>query len=199
VGYKVAVRSDGRDDVVIKVEPRSLTLEEAYDGDGLSAEIEYSEAKLAVYDPAGLRALKRAWPGEDELVLLRPVHDAVDSDHGWEEVFAGPFTKVADGNGEISVAARMPDEVPPNPLTVDVQEDTDDATRQSVLARSDNDGTGPVGIAFGDGTPVVSNPGDGASGSAHRYAAAGTYTVTATSVADPTRVATQAVTVPFTG
>lgn len=199
VCYKVVVRADGQEDVSIKVEHKELTIEQHYEGTGVCAEVLYSEGKLALYDPAGYKALKYAWPTVDELVLLRENHDAENSDEQWEEVFAGVVTKVVDGNGEITVAALMLDEVPPNPLTVDVQEDTDDATRMSVIVSSDNDGQGAVTIDYGNGSPTVSNPGDGASGSQYQYPSPGTYTITSTSDSDPEgRQATQVVTLPYT-
>lgn len=198
VCYKVAVRADGQEDVVIQVDTRSLTVETAYDGDGIVVEADYSEGKLALYDPAGYKALKKAWPGVDELVLLRHRDDAENSDEEWEEIFAGVFTKVVDDAGEICVAAHMADVVPPNPLTVDVQEDTDDTTRMSVIVASNNDEQGPVTIDWGNGSPTASNPGDGASGSQYQYPSPGTYTITATSDSDPEgRVATQVVTLPY--
>lgn len=196
--YKLAVRADGQDDVTIKVDTKELTVEEHYEG-GVSVEALYSEGKLALYDPAGYKAIKHAWPTVDELVLFKEVDDPATPSEEWEEVFAGVVTKVVDGNGEITIAGHMKDEVPPNPLTVDVQEDTDDATRMSVIVRTDNDEQGAVTLDLGDGTTPVSNPGDGTSGSQHLFATPGTYTVTAKSDSDPEgRQATQVVTVPFT-
>lgn len=195
--YKVAVRKDGQEDVTIQVDAKELTIEEHYEGTGLVAEVLYSEGKLALYDPAGYKAVKYAWPTVDELVLSRHVEDGAEDEY--EEVFAGVVTKVVDGNGEIAIAGLMRDEVPPNPLTVDVQEDTDDTTRMSVIVAANNDGEGPVTLDLGDGTTPVSNPGDGASGSQHQFATAGTYTITAKSDSDPEgRQATQVVTVPYT-
>lgn len=196
--YKVLVRADGQDDVSIQVEPRELSIEQAYDGDGVCVEAVYSEGKLALYDPAGYRALKHAWPTVDELVLLRENPDAQTSDEQWDEVFAGVVTKVVDGAGEITIAGHMHDEVPPNPLTVVVQEDTDDTTRMSVLVTADNDGQGTVTVDYGNGAPTVSNPGDGASANHYQYPAAGTYTLTVTSDSDPERTATSVVEVPYT-
>lgn len=196
--YKVAVRADGQDDVLIQAEHKELSIEEHYEG-GVAVELTYNEGKLALYDPAGYKAIRGAWPTVDELVLLRRNEDAENSDEEWEEIFAGAVTKVVDGNGEITIAGHMKDEVPPNPLTVDVQEDTDDATRMSVIVASDNDGQGTVTLDLGDGSAPVSNAGDGASGNQHQYATAGTYTVTSKSDSDPEgRQATQVVTVPFT-
>lgn len=196
--YKVAVRRDGQDDVLIKAEHKELSIEEHYEG-GVAVELTYNEGKLALYDPAGYKAIRGAWPTVDELVLHKHREDATDPDDEWEEVFAGVVTKVVDGNGEITIGGHMKDEVPPNPLTVDVQEDTDDATRMSVIVRTDNDEQGTVTLDLGDGTTPVSNPGDGTSGSQHAFATPGTYTVTAKSDSDPEgRQATQVVTVPFT-
>lgn len=195
--YKVVVRRDGQEDVAIQVDAKELTIEQHYEGTGVCVDVLYSEGKLALYDPEGYKAIKYAWPTVDELVLLKRV-EADDTNDAWEEVFAGVVTKVVDGNGEVGIAALMADEEPPNPLTVVVQEDTDDTTRMSVLVTSDNDGQGTVTVDYGNGAPTVTNPGDGTSASQYQYPTAGTYTLTVTSDSDPERTATSVVEVPYT-
>lgn len=197
--YKVAVRADGQDEVAVQVDPKNFKIEEHYEG-GILVELEYSKYKLGQFDPAGSKAILGAWPTVDELVLYRRGAEIPDSsEHEWDEVFSGLITKVDTDDHEVIVAAHMREEVPPNPLTVDVQEDTDDTTRMSVIVRADNDGAGAVTLDLGDGSEPVANAGDGAAGSQHQYAAAGTYTVTAKSDSDPEgRQATQVVTVPYT-
>lgn len=191
MSYKVAVRPDGRDEVPVKVDVKNFKIEEHYEG-GICVELEYAKSRLLQWDPAGAKAVLGAWPTVDELVLYREG----DGDQ-YEEVFAGVVTKVDTDDHEVIIAAHMADVVPPNPLTVDVQEDTDDTTRMSVIVRTDNDGQGTVALSYGDGA-TASNPGDGASGSQHVYASPGSYTVTATSDSDPARTALQTVTVPYT-
>lgn len=198
--YRVAVRPDGRDEVVVQVDPKNFLVEEHYEG-GVAVEVEYAKAKLAQHDSEGYQAILGAWPTVDELVLYRRGERVEDStEYEWEEVFAGSVTKVDTDDHEVTIAGHMKDEgpgEPPNPLTVDVQEDTDDATRMSVIVRTDNDGEGEVRVDYGNGTEPVTNPGDGASGSQYQYPAAGTYTVTATDADDGGRQAIQVVTVPY--
>ena len=198
MSYKVAIRPDGRDEVPVTVDAKNFKIEEHYEG-GLLAELEYSKYGLGQHDPTGSKAILGAWPGVDELVLYRRNYDAENSDEEWEEIFSGVVTKVDTDDHEVIIAAHMAEvPVPPNPLTVTVQEDTDDPARLTVLVTSDNDGLGQVVLEFGDGAAAV-NPGDGTSGNQHVFETAGTYTVKSTSGSDPERVATQVVTVPYTG
>ena len=193
MSYKVAVRPDGLDEVPIQTDAKNFKIEEYYEG-GLLVELEYAKFKLLQWDPAGAKAILGAWPTVDELVLYRK-----DESGEWGEIFAGTITKVDTDDHEVIIAAHMPDvPVPPNPLTISVQEDTDDPGRLTVLVTADNQGEGQVVLEFGDGA-VALNPGDGTTGNQHAFAAAGTYTVKASSSSDPDRIAEQVVTVPFTG
>lgn len=83
----------------------------------------------------------------------------------------------------------------PEAPTLTVAEDTADTTGNTAQATWDNHDDGAVTVSWGDN----SAPYDGAaSGSAtHAYAAAGEYTVTVTSKANPASSASQKVTIPF--
>lgn len=77
-------------------------------------------------------------------------------------------------------------------------EDVADVDSRTVIATVNNSGKGSVTINWGEtgaATPV--NAGNGTAQSTYKYTAAGTYTVTATDVDDPTRVTTKQITVPF--
>lgn len=95
----------------------------------------------------------------------------------------------ASGAAEITVTAPAPAALTltVDPVTV--------AEGGEVTALVDNDGQGPVDLDFGDGTAAVTNPGDGATESAHTYTTAGTYTVTATDADNPARTDSVEVTV----
>lgn len=197
MSYKVGVIRDGHDEVTIKIDNQNFRIEQDYDGDGLVVELEYSKAKLIALDPEGYHTLLKVWPSVDELALYRHSEADEAGSEDWEQVFSGIVSKLDTDDHEITIAAHQAAIIAPNPITVDVIEDTADLTRLSVLVSSDNDGLGPVSVEWGDGTPDGHNIGDGAARSAHQYAAAGTYTVTATSDTDPDRNAIQVVTLPY--
>ena len=73
--------------------------------------------------------------------------------------------------------------------------DDTDPENLRVKVTVDNAGEGAVDVDFGDGTPTVTNPGDGTTESVHDYGVAGTYTVTSTDTDRPSRTATTDVTV----
>lgn len=80
-------------------------------------------------------------------------------------------------------------------LGLTLEEDTADATRMTVIADWNNGPDGPVTIDFGDGTGPQNV---GATGPlSYQYTEPGTYTVTVTSQADPTKTESAEVTVPF--
>jgi PKD domain len=191
VSYKVGIRADGKEEVRVKTDAKNFKVEEHYEG-GILAELEFNKFKLTAYDKQGAEAILGAWPTVDELVLYRK-----EDDGSWGEIFAGTVTKVDTDDTEVVIAAHMPEVVPPNPLTVAVQEDTDDASRFTVLVTADNDGEGTVALSFGDGS-TATGAGDGSGANQHAYVSPGTYTVTATSNADPGRTASQVVVIPFT-
>lgn len=193
MSYRVAVRKEGQDEVVIQVDPKNFKIESDYEG-GLCVEVEYSKYRLLHGDPDGYDAITYAWPGDDELVLYRRVPDTDPEE--WEEVFVGTVSKVDTDDHEIVIAARREGDVPTEPITIDVIEDTNDDTRRGVLVASDNEG-GAVVVDWGDGTPHGSNLGDGADRTAHQYASPGAYTITVYSSDVPARTASQDVTVPF--
>lgn len=76
-------------------------------------------------------------------------------------------------------------------------EDITDTDLRTVSVTVNNVGRGTVNINWGDGTPVGTNPGDNATTTKHKYAQAGTYTITVTDADDPNRKATKQVTIPF--
>lgn len=191
MSYKVGIRPDGRDEIAVRAETKNFRVEEYFEG-GVLVELEFSRFKLTSWDKEGAEAIEGAWPTVDGLVLYRKEDDGT-----WGEIFYGTITKVDFDSEEVIIAAHMPDVVPPNPLTLAVQEDTDDPSRFTVLVTADNDGQGPVDLSFGDGS-TATGAGDGAGANQHPYVSPGTYTVTATSKADPGRVASQVVVVPFT-
>lgn len=191
MSYKVAVRPDGKAAVPITVDASRFKIQEHYEG-GILLELTYRKGKLHQHDAAGLKALLGAWPTVDEVVLYRKQDDGE-----WQEAFAGLVTAVDADEDEVEIAAHMVDVGPPNPLTVAVQEDTDDLSRFTVLVTADNDGEGTVALSFGDGS-TATGAGDGSGANQHAYVSPGTYTVTATSNADPGRTASQVVVIPFT-
>lgn len=195
MSYKVAIRPDGQDEVKVQVEPKNFKIEEDYESTGVLVEVEYAKARLATQDPDGYKAILAAWPTVDELVLYRRKvgEDSVE----WEEVFSGTVNKLDTDDHLITIGGHMVAPVPPNPLTVDVVQDTSDPNRQTVLISADNDEQGAVTLAFGDGTQDGANPGDGVERTTHAFANPGTYTVVATDSDDAERTAQQVVTVPF--
>lgn len=192
MSYKVGIRADGKDEVTVRTEQKNFRVEEYFEG-GIVAEVTFSRFKLVAWDKAGSEAVLGVWPTVDQLVLYRK-----EDDGEWGEIFAGTVTKLDADEHEVVIAAHMPDVFPPNPLTVAVQEDTDDPSRFTVLVTADNDGQGTVALSFGDGS-TATGAGDGAGANQHVYVSPGTYTVTATSNADPGRTASQVVVIPFTG
>lgn len=84
-------------------------------------------------------------------------------------------------------------------LLIFVTEDTADTDRRSINLRVNNGTHGLVNVNWGDGTLTTTNPGNNTTLSKHKYAMGGTYTVTVTDADQPSRTATRAVTVPFTG
>lgn len=73
--------------------------------------------------------------------------------------------------------------------------DPADKQGYTITATVDNGGK-PAAVDFGDKTPPVDNPGDGKTPTPHAYTTTGTYTVTATDKADPSRKAESKVTIP---
>lgn len=71
---------------------------------------------------------------------------------------------------------------PADPPTVNATQ-ADDSLQVSALV--DNHGNGPVDVDFGDGSEPVTNPGDSDTPAEHTYTEAGTYTISATSQANP--------------
>lgn len=65
----------------------------------------------------------------------------------------------------------------------------------AVAITVDAQGLGAVDLDPGDGSPAVTNPGDGTTPTSHTYAAAGSYTVTATTQLSPQATGTATVTV----
>lgn len=191
MSYKVGIRADGKDEVEVRTEHTNFRVEEYFEG-GVVAEVTWTRFKLVAWDKPGAEAVLGAWPTVDELVLYRQ-----EDDGEWGEIFAGTVTKLDVDDREVVIAAHMPDAVPPNPLTLAVQEDTDDPSRFTVLVTADNDGEGTVALSFGDGS-TATGAGDGSGANQHAYVSPGTYTVTATSNADPGRTASQVVVIPFT-
>lgn len=101
---------------------------------------------------------------------------------------------------QINTGPAVPESDPqPEPLTLSVTEDTSDTNRLTVSVTVDNKGQGPVSVDLGDGSPAVSNPGDGTTVTTNAYAVAGDYLVVATDDDNATRGASQSVTVPFSG
>lgn len=199
VSYKVAVLSDGQAEVEIKVDPKNFTIEKDWESEGVLVELEYAKARLATNDPDGYKAVLALWPTVDELVLYRRAENAETEEHPvWEEIFRGEVTKLDTDDHLITVGAKMPEQVPPNPLTVSVVRDPSDLDGLTVQVSADNDDQGPVILDFGDGTPTGHNEGDGATRTIHAYGQAGTYTVVATDEDDAQRTAQRVVTVPFT-
>lgn len=93
----------------------------------------------------------------------------------------------------------LPSDEEPTPLTLDVSEDTTDATGMTVLLAWDNSGTGEhVTVDWGVADAVDDDEPPTGSAS-YRYDDAGTFTITVTDLADATRVATAEVTVPYPG
>lgn len=83
-------------------------------------------------------------------------------------------------------------------LLLTVAEDvTDSVDHRAVLLTVDNTGRGSVKVNWGDGTALSLNPGDNATVSKHKYATAGTFTITATDVDEPSRTGSASVTVPY--
>ena len=77
-------------------------------------------------------------------------------------------------------------------------EDSGDADSRTVIATVDNSGFGSVTINWGQvGAPTATNVGDGVATSTFKYAAGGTYTVTATDTDAPGRTTSEQVIVPF--
>lgn len=99
---------------------------------------------------------------------------------------------LGDAAASTEVPVTVPMDLPAEPLTVTVTGDNSDPTGMTVVATVDNNGQGPVTVAWGDGQEDA-----GVTGSAtHTYTAAGTYTVTATDEDDPARTGSAEVTVP---
>lgn len=198
--YRVAVRKDGQDDVIIKVDPKDFTIEEdMHEPPGVEVKLEYSQSKLHRYDPTGYHALLDVWPHEAQIVLSKRDEgdqDGDGQDGEWMEVFAGDVTKIGTDDYDLCVAAHQAAAPIPDPLVLDVTQDTGDPDGLTVQVRAQNDGEGEVSIDFGDDTPTQVHPGDG-SALSHAYAAGGTYTVSATDTDQPDRTAQQVVTVPF--
>lgn len=107
LGYRVAVRPEGRDEVVVKVEPRELRFRKHYEI-GVEAEVVYSSASLARFDQDAHLAVLALWPMADALVLYR--RDEVDGqgeDDGWVEAFVGAVTELNDVDGQVTVVGHM--------------------------------------------------------------------------------------------
>jgi len=132
-------------------------------------------------------------PGDGSPALTNPGDGTTVTTH----VFASPGTytvtassqaePTAQGTGQVAVSA------PADPVPTGEPE-TGDAPLE-VSFTVDNHGNGPVSLTPGDGSPALTNPGDGTTATAHTYADAGTYTVTATSQEYPDAQGTTTVTV----
>lgn len=100
---------------------------------------------------------------------------------------------------QINAGPAVPETDPqPDPLTIAVTEDAADPNRLSVSITADNQGEGPVIVEPGDGSAALANPGDGTTVTSYSYPEPGSYTVVVTDDDNPTRGASQSVTVPFT-
>lgn len=162
-------------------------------------------------DPTHMTALL-AWDNSgtgNHVTIDWGVPDAVDDDEPatgtatYQYTTAGTYpitvTDLEDDTRYATVNVTVPFVTGGDELIVTAVENTTDATRMTVDVTADNHGGGSVTIDLGDGSPVATNAGDGVAVTTWPYTTAGTYTVTATAVSDPTRVATTTVTVPFTG
>lgn len=109
----------------------------------------------------------------------------------------GNYTVVITDESDASRSISKKVAVPFGLLLTVAKDPADTADRRSVTVAADNSGHGTVTITWGDGSATTTNPGDNATLSRHKYAQAGTYTISAVDSDEPARTATASVTVPF--
>lgn len=181
---KITLVREDQSEVEINTKPKDLYMD-TEDG-GLVFSVTWNPVQLAD-DAEEYLAVRAAWPGKEKLVL---------ADKNNQVVFSGKISGFVQGPDEVGLSARQ-DSLVPGAVTVDVVEDPADTTRMSVLITTNNYGKGGLSVDFGDGTPGGYSSGDGTTATPHMFAAAGTYTVTATDVDEPERTSSFEVTVPY--
>ena len=181
---KITLVREDASEVEINTKPKDLYMDT--EDEGLVFSVTWNPVQLAD-DAEEYLAVRAAWPGKEKLVL---------ADKNNQTVFIGKISGFVQGPDEVGLKARQ-DSLVPGAVTVDVVEDTADATRMSVLITANNYGKGGLSVDFGDGTPGGFSSGDGTTTTPHLFAAAGTYTVTVTDVDEPERTSSFEVTVPY--
>jgi hypothetical protein len=147
---------------------------------------------LAEWDNTGFGTVDVNW-GDTTSALAQPAVGTLS--HAY--AMAGTFTIMITDSDTPSRTRSFTIEIPFGPVLTITEDFTDVTTRRSIVAVVDNFGHAAVSIAWGDGTAVSTNPGDGSTQTLHTYAAAGTYTVTVVDSDEPSRSTTGMVTVPF--
>lgn len=169
-------------DAGVRLDPESIREFESQDSEfgGVQVTVTWDRTKFKQRDPDGERAVRLAWPVDSVLVIDQAGHLP-------SKIFEGEVTRQVTGRKTITLVALESEQIPPpGPLTVTVLADEEGL---SVRVVADNAGEGEVELSFGDGNPpgTVTHPGDGKTAVRHRYAAAGTYTISAHDPFDPDR------------
>lgn len=131
--------------------------------------------------------------GDGNVTLAQPATGTATHPYAAPGTYTVIFTDESDSTRTFSQTIT----VPFGPTMTITRDPSDGVDRRSVIVRVNNYGEGSVTINWGDGSATTTNPGDGVGASTHKFATAGTKTITATDVDDPTRVVVGTVVVPF--
>lgn len=109
---------------------------------------------------------------------------------------SGNYTVTITDESDASRTIKRVITVPFGLLVTAVADDAD-VDRRTASVTVNNGARGSVNINWGDNSALGSNAGDGTSTSKHKYAQAGSFTITVTDADDPHRTVTKQVSVPF--